>query len=318
MNTCPLSKWHVGKTTLRLKPLPIWILDSPLPGRSSTMSKSTGSGLTSPKTFRSRGLRLRISSLTFSPSHFLKSRSNDSERRSSAGESSSRTVVWALTHSCLLCFILTLLSYQVSPQVWSFWPRLEPLAVLLRLVQLRNSMLFELIGSTTQRECQPRGHCASVDDHGAGSECSLLIYYSHNLHSLFSYSVDLVRSSWPWAYASNAAFWWFDLSCGSCFGWSVEVYVDGTEYCLSWGVETPLVSKTIQVLIAMSSSEHWISQSWPVGDWHVGRLACKSHTPCLRPIRSVRKWSQSPLKALYGMLQATLLWYKRLGLVGWA
>jgi len=31
-----------------------------------------------------------------------------------------------------------------------------------------------------------------VDDHGAGSECSVLIYYSHNLHSLFSYSVDLV------------------------------------------------------------------------------------------------------------------------------
>ena len=53
-------------------------------------------------------------------------------------------------------------------------------------------MLFELIGSATQRECQPRGHCASVDDHGAGSECSVLIYYSHNLHSLFSYSVDLV------------------------------------------------------------------------------------------------------------------------------
>jgi len=31
-----------------------------------------------------------------------------------------------------------------------------------------------------------------VDDHGAGSECSLLIYSSHNSHSLFSYSVDLI------------------------------------------------------------------------------------------------------------------------------
>jgi len=27
--------------------------------------------------------------------------------------------------------------------------------------------------------------------HGAGIECSVLIYYSHNSHSLFSYSVDL-------------------------------------------------------------------------------------------------------------------------------
>jgi len=33
--------------------------------------------------------------------------------------------------------------------------------------------------------CQPRGHCASVDDHGAGSECSVLIYHSHDSHSLF-------------------------------------------------------------------------------------------------------------------------------------
>ena len=39
--------------------------------------------------------------------------------------------------------------------------------------------------------CQPRGHCASVDDRGAGSECSVLIYYGHNSHSLFSYTVDL-------------------------------------------------------------------------------------------------------------------------------
>jgi len=30
-----------------------------------------------------------------------------------------------------------------------------------------------------------------VDDHGAGSECSLLIYSSHNSHSLFSYTVVL-------------------------------------------------------------------------------------------------------------------------------
>jgi len=30
-----------------------------------------------------------------------------------------------------------------------------------------------------------------VDDHGAGSECSVLTYYSHNSHSLFSYTVDL-------------------------------------------------------------------------------------------------------------------------------
>jgi len=27
--------------------------------------------------------------------------------------------------------------------------------------------------------------------HGAGSECSVLIYYSHNSHSLSNYSVDL-------------------------------------------------------------------------------------------------------------------------------
>jgi len=39
--------------------------------------------------------------------------------------------------------------------------------------------------------CQPRGHCASVDDHTAGSECSVLIYYSHNSHSLSNYSVDV-------------------------------------------------------------------------------------------------------------------------------
>jgi len=30
-----------------------------------------------------------------------------------------------------------------------------------------------------------------VDDHGAGSECSVLIYYSHNSHSLSNYSVDV-------------------------------------------------------------------------------------------------------------------------------
>jgi len=30
-----------------------------------------------------------------------------------------------------------------------------------------------------------------VDDRGAGSECSVLIYYGHNSHSLFSYTVDL-------------------------------------------------------------------------------------------------------------------------------
>jgi len=31
-----------------------------------------------------------------------------------------------------------------------------------------------------------------VDDvDGAGSECSVLIYYSHNSHSLFNYSVDV-------------------------------------------------------------------------------------------------------------------------------
>jgi len=45
---------------------------------------------------------------------------------------------------------------------------------------------------TSQRECQPRGQCASVDDRGASSECKPLIYCSHNSHSLFSYSVDLV------------------------------------------------------------------------------------------------------------------------------
>jgi len=46
-------------------------------------------------------------------------------------------------------------------------------------------------GQPTSGNCQPRGHCASVDDHGAGSECSVLICYSHNSHSLSNYSVDL-------------------------------------------------------------------------------------------------------------------------------
>jgi len=84
---------------------------------------------------------------------------------------------------------LTSLLYQVSSRVWSGWPRLKPLAALLRLVQLPNSMPFELIGSTTQRGCQPRGLCASLDDAlPAGGECSVLIYCSHNSHSLFNYT----------------------------------------------------------------------------------------------------------------------------------
>ena len=37
-----------------------------------------------------------------------------------------------------------------------------------------------------------RGDIVRPWSHGAGSECSVLIHYSHNLHSLFSYSVDLV------------------------------------------------------------------------------------------------------------------------------
>jgi len=37
-----------------------------------------------------------------------------------------------------------------------------------------------------------RGDIVRPWSHGAGSECSVLIYYSHNSHSLFSYSVDLV------------------------------------------------------------------------------------------------------------------------------
>jgi len=48
----------------------------------------------------------------------------------------------------------------------------------------------------SQRECQPRGQCASVDDvDAASSECKPLIYCSHNSHSLSNYSVDLARSS---------------------------------------------------------------------------------------------------------------------------
>jgi len=47
----------------------------------------------------------------------------------------------------------------------------------------------------SQRECQPRGQCASVDDRGASSECKPLIYCSHNSHSLSNYSVDLARNS---------------------------------------------------------------------------------------------------------------------------
>jgi len=116
-----------------------------------------------------------------------------------------------LTHSCLLCFMLTSLCYLVSPPVCSCWPRLEPLAALLRLVWLRDSMLFEPIGSTAQRECQPRGLCASLDDvQPAGSKCSVLIYYSHNSNSLFNYSVDVSLDGWPWAYASNR---WIVLLC---------------------------------------------------------------------------------------------------------
>jgi len=74
-----------------------------LPGLSSMMSRSIGSGLISLRTFRSRGLTPRNSLLTSSPSHFLKSRFNVSERRSSAGESLSRTFV-DLLH-ILVCFV---------------------------------------------------------------------------------------------------------------------------------------------------------------------------------------------------------------------
>ena len=56
--------------------------------------------------------------------------------------------------------------------------------------------------------CQPRGQCASVDDHGASSECKPLIHCSHNLHSLSNCTVDLARSSWPWACASCASRLW--------------------------------------------------------------------------------------------------------------
>jgi len=55
-------------------------------------------------------------------------------------------------------------------------------------ILMSDLMLFEPIGSMTQRECQPRGQCASSDAPDAGSECSVLIYYSHNSHSLFNYS----------------------------------------------------------------------------------------------------------------------------------
>jgi len=57
----------------------------------------------------------------------------------------------------------------------------------------RSVPLFDALQS--QRECQPRGQCASVDDHGASSECKPLIYCSHNSHSLSNYSVDLARNS---------------------------------------------------------------------------------------------------------------------------
>jgi len=40
-------------------------------------------------------------------------------------------------------------------------------------------------------DCQLTGHCASVDDHGAGGECSVPICCSHNSHSLFSCSADI-------------------------------------------------------------------------------------------------------------------------------
>jgi len=36
-----------------------------------------------------------------------------------------------------------------------------------------------------------RGDIVRPWSHGAGSECSVLIYYSHNSHSLSNYSVDV-------------------------------------------------------------------------------------------------------------------------------
>jgi len=47
----------------------------------------------------------------------------------------------------------------------------------------------------SQRECQPREQCASLDHRGASSECNPLKYCSHNSHSLSNYSVDLARNS---------------------------------------------------------------------------------------------------------------------------
>jgi len=128
---------------------------------------SVDTDCTSLRTFMSRGSSPRNSSMTSSLSHFPKSRSDVAERRSSADEPLSQTFIEFL--HILVCFVSCWLHCatrrHVSRRARSCWPRLEPQAALLRLVQLRNSMLFELIGSTTQRECQPRGLCASSETH---------------------------------------------------------------------------------------------------------------------------------------------------------
>jgi len=85
---------------------------------------------------------------------------------------------------------MTSLCYQVSPHVWLCWPRLEPLAALLCLVWLCDSVLFEPIRSTAQRECQPRGQCAS-----SGAPDTLVVN-----------AVGVAKKYLPWFLSENLSF----------------------------------------------------------------------------------------------------------------
>jgi len=73
---------------------------------------------------------------------------------SRVGKSISHTFLFALFH----------FDHTVLPGLSSCVVRLtktQPLAALFRLVWLRHSVLFQPTDSATQRECQPRGQCAS-------------------------------------------------------------------------------------------------------------------------------------------------------------
>jgi len=99
--------------------------------------------------------------------------------------------------------------------------------------------------SLTTGECQPRGPCASSDDvQPAGSECSVLIYHSHNSHSLFNYSVYI----WPWDIASRLwALKWFHCANIATVH---SVNRSGTEF----GITTLAISSVMVILYNVQES----------------------------------------------------------------